>query len=187
MRKLIMCMLAALGVASTLSIAAAAPAAAEIKFCTGEEPVYCDIAYQVYRSGGVNRSSVDGWFKGWTGSPTPEDEDFIEGKIQVRDIADKDGYRARVWVNLYADCWCIDRDYRILGKTFDAFTSAGTTYDYYWHDIAGPDRSRYYALQVIVGRYKNSTGACEPLDQAPFNPGCGEYVSTEQRFYLDID
>lgn len=181
MRKSLRTVLSAVAAGAVL-IGTSSPAAATIKYCdqSGGE-AECQIAYQEYKSGGVRRSSVDGSFVARP-SVISSSYDEIDGKIRVRDLSE-DGYRARVWVHAYSGCWCIDEDHRIYSQVYDAHDATTGPQYLAWRMF----KSDLYVVQVIVGRYKGATGACEPKNQYPRNTSrCGDYHSSEQRFYFTV-
>lgn len=155
--------------------ALSAPAQAEIKFCSDGNPTFCTISYQTYpysSTGTGLRSSMLGSFNGAViGS-----RDQITGEITVYDLHE-DGYRARVWVDIFYDCFCVSPDKHVPGPTsdatrvFDSTTSSGTRHQWGWANTHG-HTGFFYTVRVIVGRYQGSTGR--------FNQ------AEEQRFYLTM-
>lgn len=168
-------LLAVAGAVATLLASAAAAAQAEIKFCSGNNTSQnCVITEQDYWSGGVQRSAMRGGFQGYLTGGLPT----IRGWIEVRDVADNDGWRARAWVNIYLDCLCVNPGNRVRSWTFDAFTNSWTPHA--WPEFKA-ERLGFTSItvQVIIGRYRGSTGQCDPSN-------CGAYANHEQRFYLSL-
>jgi hypothetical protein len=168
---------AVLTAVASLLVGTATAAQAEIKWCSGGGALLeCAVSEQGYWSGGVQRSAVRGAFYGYA---PPAGSHEITGWLDVRDVADNDGWRARAWVNIYMECLCVDAGYRVRSWTFDAFTSAWTHHDA--PKVISPRFGfTYYTIQVIIGRYRGSTGQCDPAN-------CGAYANHEQRFYLTLD
>jgi hypothetical protein len=172
------------------SVAAASPAAAHAgtaamrstTICGEESPGFtrCHISYQTYPSGTTGlRASMAGTFT----ASVLGNLDKLQGSGTVWDLKE-DGYRARVWLDVFYDCWCVDNAYHVPGpqlpdgtnhwgttRIFDSHTSSGTPYSWDWTNWNGYTGT-YYTVRVIVGRYQKSTQTF--------------HMAEEQRFYLTM-
>ncbi|MEU7820218.1 hypothetical protein [Catellatospora sp. NPDC049133] len=140
----------------------ATPANASINVvCDG----YCTIVSTTYVNGGVARSRAEGYFYAVDGD--------IKGEVSIWDTS-ADGYRARVWVNIFLECWCVHEEYMVSNRAFDNTNGAGTKIDRSWTFSAGLPAGYLYTVEVKVGRYDANTGAY------------GVNESQTQRFYIDM-
>jgi hypothetical protein len=166
----------------------AVPAQAATYQCwdTGGWPqVHCWVGYQQFPYGQTTglRSSMQGYADGPNIGITASQQagsDEIIVKLRVWDLKE-DGYRARVWVDIFKGCWCVDAGYKVrtgppqnqyAGDVFDAYNNSGTDDDWWYINSQGASES-YYTVRLLLGRYQGSTGAYQ----------WGE----EQRYYLVVD
>lgn len=163
---------------SAALVGSSTPANAWITFCNEESPGYtrCFISYQTYPGGTTGlRASMDGSFSAAVLRP----QDQISGSGTVWDL-NEDGYRARVWLDIYYDCWCVDQAYHVPGpqlpdgtnywgttRIFDSFTRSGTPYSWSWTNHAGYS-GNYYTVRVVVGRFQKSTGRFQQAEEQRF-------------------
>lgn len=96
--------------------------------------------------------------------------DEIYVKLRVWDLKE-DGYRARVWADVFKGCACVDDGYKVASKTFDAHNNLGTTPDPLWYTTDAAQT--YYTVRLRLGRFRGSDGHSE----------WGE----EQRYYLVVN
>ena len=175
-------MVGAVVTASSAAATTADPSTSWTTICNQTSPGYtpCSIAYQTYPAGTTGlRASMDGSF---TGSLLGN-LDKLQGSGTVWDLKE-DGYRARVWLDIYYDCWCVDQNYHVPGpqlpdgtnhwgttRIFDSHTKNGTPYSWDWTNWYGYTGT-YYTVRVVVGRYQMSSQTYQ--------------VAEEQRFYLTM-
>ncbi|GAA4563647.1 hypothetical protein GCM10023176_08000 [Micromonospora coerulea] len=112
---------------------------------------------KVHYSGGVARAAVSGstWGSDWQGTHHLQAYD-----ITVEDLS-ADGYRARVWVNIYKGCYCVSSGNRVKAVVFDNLDGANTSRFYYGDDRAYEqyvNAGERYTVEVKVGRYDGDTG-----------------------------
>ena len=176
-------------VTATLLSITAVPARAAAYECwdTGGWPhQHCWVGYQQFPYGQTTglRSSMQGFADGPNIGVTASQQagtDEIYVKLRVWDL-NEDGYRARVWVDIYKNCWCIydgnkvrtgPPEHQFSGDVFDAHHNGGTD-DYWWYTNAATGATAtHYTVRLKLGRYQGSTGRAE----------WGE----EQRYYLTVD
>ncbi|SNT38156.1 hypothetical protein SAMN05421812_105167 [Asanoa hainanensis] len=143
---------------------------------TAINTIACWVGYQTYPPGTSGlRSSMQGWADGPNIGITARQQngaDEIVVQLKVWDL-NEDGYRARVWVDIFQNCHCTNDAYRPQpGRVMDAFNNSGTVPPQ-WHFInsSGLYVTRY-TVRLYLGRYQNSTGN--------FNR------NEEQTYYLEI-
>jgi hypothetical protein len=154
----------------------ASPAHAAFLYCddVGVFPSErCTVPYQAYPYGQTTglRSSMQGWPDlGITGTQQAG-TDEIRIHLKVWDL-NSDGYRARVWIDIYRGCWCVDGAYHVspthsptggtqgATRVFDSTTSSGTFTDWYYTNINGGTQD-YYVVRLRLGRFQSSTGLYE--------------------------
>lgn len=130
---------------------------------------HCWVGYQQYPYGQTTglRSSMQGNADGPNIGITASQQagrDEIIVSLNVWDLSE-DGYRARVWVDIFKGCHCLDanrkvrtgpEEHQYAGDVFDAYSNAPTS-DSWWHIDDGWES--LYTVRLLLGRYKGSTGA----------------------------
>lgn len=177
MRSILRRSVAVVAVTVAVLAGSAVPAQASIVQCIEQGPwpqSYCDVAYQTYPyspTGTGLRSSMDGVIYAMEFSTADE----IEAHIDVWDLKE-DGYRARVWLDVFKGCWCDYESHRVLGygdplnttKVFDSHVPSGNSYT--WTYVNTDNSWTAYTVRLRVGRFQGST--------------LNFQWAEEQRFYL---
>jgi hypothetical protein len=166
----------------------ATPAQAAFLYCddSGSFPsVRCNVPYQAYPYGQTTglRSSMMGYPDLGITAMQEANADEIVIRLKVWDL-NSDGYRARVWVDVYNGCWCVDPAYHVptmrsgeggnQGATavFDSTTSAGTVPPALTYVNSNGTANDYYVVRLRLGRFQLSTGRYE--------------YGEEQRYHLRV-
>ncbi|WP_143049908.1 hypothetical protein [Asanoa ishikariensis] len=132
----------------------------------------CTVGYQAYPYGQTTglRSSMQGWPDlGITGTQQAG-TDEIRIHLKVWDL-NTDGYRARVWIDVFRGCWCTDAVNHVpttqgaeggsqgATRVFDSGSSSGNFREWYY---TNPDGSvETYLVRLRLGRFQLSTGRYE--------------------------
>jgi hypothetical protein len=155
---------------------AATPAQAAFHYCadSGTFPsVRCTVPYQAYPYGQTTglRSSMMGYPDLGITAMQEANADEIVIRLKVWDL-NSDGYRARVWADVYNGCWCVDSAYHVgtlrngeggnqgASAVFDSTTSAGTVSGLTYVNPNGT-ANPYYVVRLRLGRFQLSTGRYE--------------------------
>lgn len=105
---------------------------------------------------GVLRSHASGYYTVYNTSPTARS--IAAGMISISDDS-ADGYRARVWYNVYSGCHCLNSGNRYIARAFDNTSGANTTVNVDASSASVSNASSiYYTVEIKVGRYDGDTG-----------------------------
>jgi hypothetical protein len=176
---------------ATLLVGTAVPAQAAIYWCeeTGGRPnERCWVGYQQFPYGQTTglRSSMQGYADGPNfgvlGSQLAGVDEILV-KLRVWDLKE-DGYRARVWVDIFKGCLCVTDSYKVRSGPYEN-QYAGAVVDGYRADVpaeGGWDYANaetgategYYTVRLRLGRYKGSSN------------GAVYEWGEEQRYYLTL-
>jgi hypothetical protein len=166
--------LALIAMTATLLSTTAVPAHAAWYGCTrtgGWPQNHCWVGYQAFPYGQTSglRSSMQGYADGPNIGITASQQagfDDILVKLRVWDLKE-DGYRARVWVDIFRGCHCTNEAYQVevgpwehqyAGRVFDATNNAGVDRQW-WYTAEGSATN--YTVRIQLGRYQSSTGNYE--------------------------
>jgi hypothetical protein len=129
--------------------------------------VWCYVPYQTYPYGQTTglRSSMAGYPDYGITATQQSGSDEIRIQLKVWDL-NTDGYRARVWIDIFQGCWCVDSSRHVAPtqdntqgatRVFDAYISSGQVSSWPHVNSAGTTTASY-TVRLRLGRYQGSTG-----------------------------